>query len=303
MGTRTPAIVALAALVAVGIDAGLTINGVLSANTPSVVFSFGVADRNVTYCNSQALDLYIPATPAGHPLPLAVFVHGGGMTSGDKANINPVLLNALASAGFAVASVNYRLAPMSKFPAQIEDVKCAIRFLRDRAATYGLDSNQVFALGTSVGGQLVALAALTGSHSVFDVGSYLNQPSTVTAVVDMFGPANLSEDSGFSSDGILRVFGMNRSQSDLVRASPTHYVAANAPPILIVQGVRDAKVHESQSVELYNDLMAEGDQTQLVLVQNMGHMFVQVGARPINPSLEQIGQDIVDFFNQYTVSS
>jgi acetyl esterase/lipase len=225
------------------------------------------------------------------------------MTAGDKTDINPVFLNALAEAGYAVASVNYRLAPMSRFPAQIEDVKCAIRFLRDRAVIYGLDGSAIFAFGTSVGGQLVALAALTGPHSVFDVGAYLGQPSSVRAVVDIFGPANLSEGGGFSPTGVLRVFGANSSQSDLVRASPTHYVVANAPPMLLVHGVQDAKVPESQSVELYNDLAAAGDQAKLIPVQNMGHMFVQVGSKPLDPSLEQIGKDIVDFFNRYAVGS
>jgi acetyl esterase/lipase len=104
-------------------------------STAQVVFSLGTADRNVTYCNAQTLDLYIPAAATRRPLLAAMFVHGGGMTAGDKTNINPVFLNALASAGYAVASGNYRLAPMARFPAQIEDVKCAIRFLRDRAAT------------------------------------------------------------------------------------------------------------------------------------------------------------------------
>ncbi len=301
--TRTPGMVAIAAIVAIGLDAALTINGVLSANTPHVAFSLGTAERDVAYCNSETLDLYIPRASARHPLPLALFVHGGGMTSGDKTNISPAFLNALASAGYAVASVNYRLAPMAKFPAQIEDVKCAIRFLRDKAPTYGLDPSEMFAFGTSVGGQFVALAALTGPRSVFDVGPYLNQPSSVTAVVDMFGPTNLTEDAGFSPSGTLRAFGANVSRSDLVRASPTHYVVANAPPILLVQGVQDAKVHESQSIELYNDLSAVGDQSQLLLVQNMGHMFMQVGSKPLDPSLEQIGKDMVEFFNRYTVVS
>jgi len=301
--TRYPAVVAIAATAAISLYAAYTINSVISSSTPRVVFTLGTADRDVTYCNSQTLDLYIPSAAARHPLPLAVFVHGGGMTAGDKTNINPVFLNALASAGYAVASVNYRLAPMSKFPAQIEDVKCAIRYLRDRAATYGLDGTEIFAFGTSVGGQLVALAALTGPHSVFDVGPFLNQSSSVKAVVDMFGPANLTEDAGFSPSGVLRVFGANSSQSGLERASPTHYVVANAPPILLVHGVQDAKVPESQSIELYNDLAAAGDQTQLVLVANMGHMFVQVGSKPIDPSLEQIGKDVVDFFSRYAVGS
>jgi acetyl esterase/lipase len=222
------------------------------------------------------------------------------MIGGDKANINPVLLSALASAGYAVASVNYRLAPMSKFPAQIEDVKCAIRFLRDRAGTYGLDGSEMFAFGSSAGGELVAIAALTGSHSIFDVGPYLNQPSSLNAVVDMFGPANLTE--GVYPPALdLRIFGVNYSRSDLLRASPTNYVVPNAPPIMVVQGEQDQAVPAAQSIELFMDLGTVGDQSQIVLVHHMGHLFVQVGPKPISPSLHQIGEDMVDFFNQYRV--
>jgi acetyl esterase/lipase len=290
-------------LVAIGLDAGYSISSMISASTPAVAFNLGTADRDVTYCGSQTLDLYIPAAAARHPLPLVMFVHGGGMTSGDKDNIRPIFLNALASAGYAVASINYRLAPMSKFPAQIEDVKCAIRYLREKAVTYGLDANEIFAFGTSVGGQFVALAALTGPHSGFDVGPYLDQSSALRAVVDFFGPANMNERAGFTPAGTLRDFGSNSSAADLSRASPTHYVIPNAPPIMLVHGLQDAKVPESQSIELYNDLIAAGDQSELVPVQNMGHMFMQVGSSPLDPSLDQIGTDMVDFFNRYLAGS
>jgi acetyl esterase/lipase len=219
------------------------------------------------------------------------------MTSGDKSDINPVLLEALASAGYAVASVNYRLAPGSPFPTQLEDVKCAIRYLRAKAPSYGLNGNKMFAFGTSVGGQLVALAALTGPHSAYDVGPHQTVPSNLLAVADIFGPANLTETaSGFSSSGIEQVFGRN-DHRDLVLASPTHFVAPNSPPILLIQGVNDTKVLKSQSIELYRDLKTAGDRPQLVLVKNMGHMFVQVGPKPIDPSLRQIGRDMVSFFD------
>jgi len=295
---RKAAVVALAALVLICLYSAFTIHRVLSSNSPSeVVFTLGIVDRDVTYCDSQTLDLYIPREAVPHLLPVAVYVHGGGLTAGDKSDINPIFLNALASAGYAVASINYRLAPMSKFPAQIEDVKCAIRFLRSSATKYGLNAREMFAFGTSAGGQLVALAALTGPHSKFDVGAYSAEPSSVTAVADMFGPANLTEGGGgYSTADLQQVFS---TQGDIPQASPTHFVAANAPPMLIVQGLDDATVPASQSTELYEDLKAVGDQTQIVLVQNMGHMFVQVGSRPIDPSLGQLGQDLVNFFDGY----
>jgi len=243
------------------------------------------------------MDLYIQSVAVTRPLPIAIFVHGGGLTSGDKSDINPVFLNALASAGYAVASVNYRLAPQYKFPAQIEDLKCAITYIRDNAQRYGMNGTEMFAFGTSSGGELVALAALTGPHSAWDVGPYLNESSSLTAAVDMFGPANLTSFASYSEP--QKVFGDD--QNNLVLASPTHFVTANSPPILIIQGVNDTQVPESQSIQLYDELTAAGDQTQLILVQNMGHMFVQAGSEPITPSLAQIAQDMVSFFERYRV--
>lgn len=282
------------------LSAGLLVAGLMvgcSTAPGNVPFPLGTADRNLTYCNSQTLDLYIPRAAVTRPLPIAMYVHGGGMTAGGKSDLNPVFLDTLASAGYAVVSVNYRLAPQFKFPAQIEDVKCAIRYLRAKAHKYGLNASEIFAFGTSVGGQLAALAALTGPHSAFDVGPYATEPSNLTAVADIFGPANLTEPaSGFTPSGIQQVFGTN-DHRDLVLASPTHFVAPNSPPILLIQGVDDTKVLKSQSIELFSDLKAAGDHTQLVLVQNMGHMFTHVGPQPLNPSLQQIAKDVTSFFD------
>ncbi len=295
---KVSAVVCIIAIILISFYSAFTINHVIVSNAPPhVVFTLGTAHRDVTYANSQTMDIYIPNGTVTHPLPLAIFVHGGGMTSGDKADINPTFLDALASAGYVVASVNYRLAPQYKFPTQIEDLKCAIRYLRANAQIYGVNGSEIFLFGTSAGGELSAIAAFTGAHSEFDVGLYLNESSSVTAAVDMFGPANLTSYASYSTP--QKVFGDN--QSKLVIASPTYYVHANSPPILIIQGVKDKTVPESQSVELYSDLAAAGDQTQLILVQNMGHMFIQVGSEPIAPSLTQIAQDMVSFFEKYGV--
>ena len=295
---RVSAVICIVALILISLYSAIAIDNVIASNAPpTVVFALGSSYRDVTYCSSQTMDIYIPTAAVTHPLPVAIYVHGGGLTSGDKADINPVFLNALASAGYAVVSVNYRLAPLYKYPAQIEDVKCAIRYLRDNAQTYRVNGSQIFAFGTSSGGELVALAALTGPHSAFDVGPYLDASSRVTAVVDMFGPANLTSYASYSDT--LRVFGNN--QTKLVLASPTHFVTPNSPPIMIIQGENDTNVPESQSIQLYDKLTAAGDQTQLILVQDMGHMFVQAGSEPIAPSIPQIAQDMVTFFGRYGV--
>jgi acetyl esterase/lipase len=295
---RVSSVICIVAILLISLYSAFTIDTVIASNAPpTVAFTLGTAYKGVTYCNSQTMDIYIPSAAVARPLPVAIYVHGGGLSSGDKGDINPTFLNALASAGYAVVSLDYRLAPLYKYPAQIEDVKCAIRYLRANSQQYDVNGSEMFAFGTSSGGELVALAALTGPHSQFDVGPYANESSSLTAVVDMFGPANLTSYASYSDT--LRVFGNN--QTDLVLASPTHFVTPDAPPILIVQGVNDTNVPESQSIQLYNQLAAAGDQTQLVLVQNMGHMFVQVGSESINPSLQQIAQDMVSFFGRYGV--
>ena len=116
--------------------------------------------------------------------------------------------------------MNYRLAPEFRFPAQLEDVECAIRALRATAPNFGLNGNEIFAFGTSGGGQPAALAALSGPRSALDVEPYQTAPSTLRAVADLFGPANLTERaSGFTCTGIRQVFGSN-NRRDLVLASP-----------------------------------------------------------------------------------
>ncbi|HWT77692.1 MAG TPA: prolyl oligopeptidase family serine peptidase, partial [Candidatus Methylomirabilis sp.] len=92
-------------------------------------------------------------------------------------------------------------------------------------------------------------------------------------------------------------------RASLVLASPTHYAKANAPPILIVQGTADTTVPKSQSVELYRKLSAVGDQTQLISVHHMGHMFAQVGSQPIDPDVTQIAADMVSWFERHGAES
>jgi acetyl esterase/lipase len=300
-GPRVPAIVCVAAIVLICLYSVFAIHRVIVSNAPPPPprFTLGTAYRDVTYCNSQTLDVYVPRSAATRPLPLAIFVHGGGLTAGDKAYLNPTFLNALARAGFAVASLNYRLAPGNQFPAQIEDVKCGIRYLRAHAQAYDISPSKIFAFGTSYGGTLVALAALTGGHSRFDVGPYVTTSSAIVAASDMFGPADLP--GWISPQGFHVVFGGNRA--NLVLASPAHYVRANAPPILIVQGTADTTVPEAQSAELYRKLSVFGDHTQLILVHNMGHMFAQVGSQPVDPGLTQIAGDMVSWFKHYGAES
>src|SRR5271166_2501053 len=163
----------------------------------------------------QQLDLYMPTEQKN--MPLVVFVHGGGWEHGDKAgdSLNPNNLQLLWD-GYAMASVNYRLAPAAIWPAQIQDCKAAIRWLKAHAHEYGYDANRIAVMGESAGGQLVAMLGTTSGSKIFDVGENLDSSSDVTCVVDLFGPADFTVfDGTFSFIG-----GAPKDHLDLARGNP-----------------------------------------------------------------------------------
>ena len=137
------------------------------------------------------LDLYLPAK-ADHPLPVIVWIHGGGWLAGSKEGCPAV---PFVGKGYAVASINYRFSQHALFPAQIEDCKAAIRWLRANAKKYDLDASHVGVWGASAGGHLVALLGTTGGVKELEGnGGNLDQSSRVQCVVDWFGPTDFSQD-------------------------------------------------------------------------------------------------------------
>ena len=256
--------------------------------------------KDITYCTAGGVDLkadiYAPNNASG-PAALVVYVHGGAWVSGDKASgAGARDIPALLDAGFAVAGVNYRLAPDFKFPAMIEDVKCAIRFFRANAAAYGFDPARIGAWGGSAGGHLVSLLGLAGPSAGFDTGQYADYSSAVQAVVDMFGPADLTVDfAGAAGQLRANVFGSFSPAA----ASPVTYASPGDPPFLILHGDQDNVVPLAQSQRLLQALQAAGVPAELVVVQHAGHSFAQVGPDPISPSREQITQRVVAFFQEW----
>ena len=263
---------------------------------------------NVTYCTMGGerllMDIVLPGKPGPSPRPFVLYVHGGGWTMGGRSDLGYFNLK-LLSEGYAVGTLDYRLAPQYKFPAQIEDVKCAIRFVRKNAALIGVDPNKIAADGSSAGGNLVSLLGLTNS-SMWDVGPYANVSDNVSAVVDEFGPSNITSFLYYNAspgmrayyDGIFsEVFAS--SPELLSQASPVNHVTGNAPPFLIIQGLQDSTVPYNQSVQLYNLLVSAGDTANIILVENAGHMLVQVGPNPISPSMDSLNATVANFLNEH----
>jgi acetyl esterase/lipase len=225
----------------------------------------------------QKLDLYLPAQPKG---PLLVWIHGGGWRAGGKGN-PPGL--ALVKNGVAVASIEYRLSQHAIFPAQIEDCKAAIRWLRAHAAEYGYKPEMVAAWGASAGGHLVALLAVTGEVKDFEVGAHLGQSSAIQCGIDWFGPADFpGYDANLPTatvqrenpDSVLaQLFGGPVSQKlELAkRASPVTWVTKQSAPLLILQGTDDPLVPLDQSERLAKKYREAGATVVLEVIEGAGH--------------------------------
>lgn len=204
------------------------------------------------------LDLYLP-NDTRQP-PLVVWVHGGAWRRGSKESMP---LKALVQQGYAIASVDYRLSPVAKFPAQVHDCKAAIRFLRARQQKYGYDARRVGIAGNSAGGHLVALIGTTNGHKQLEgnVGEHLDQSSDVHAVVDYYGPTNFltilkqSTPHGLSVRVPalkLLLGGTPEEKPKLARlASPVFHVDQGDPPLLLIHGDQDPQVPINQSHELH----------------------------------------------------
>lgn len=259
------------------------------------------------------LDLYLPQG-AERPFPLIIWLHGGGWKHGDR-RLAPDLSRYFAERGLAMASIDYRLSDEATFPAQIHDVKAAIRWLRGNAAQFGFDGERIGLWGSSAGGHLAAIAALAGDGVLEADDWEANDVSAaVQAVVDGYGPTDFlqmdaqrqplppeKEDpesvrvppdkrtADADSFESLLVGAPIEERPDLVQAaSPLTYARPAAPPFLILHGLSDTAVPAQQSVLLYEVLIAHGNDVTLYLVEGLGHGFLNRNNFDQPPRLAQV---------------
>jgi len=210
------------------------------------------------------------------PLPVILSIHGGGWSSGSKAR-SPAIR--FAARGYAVASINYRLSGEAVFPAQIEDCKAAVRWLRANAVKYNLNPDRIAAFGSSAGGHLAAL--LGTSAGVAELEGVKPQPeesSRVQAVIDFFGPTDLLVMGGMhdrpdSPESRLIGGPIQELKDKAARANPILYLSRDDPPFLIVHGDQDRVVPLRQSQLLHEALVAAGVESTFRVVPGAGHGF------------------------------
>ena len=241
------------------------------------------AHRDLAYVANgherHKLDLYLPEMAEG-ALPLIIWIHGGGWQNGSKDGCPP-MRSGYTGRGYAVASINYRLSGHAIFPAQIEDCKAAIRWLRAHAKDYNLDANRFGVWGSSAGGHLVALVGTSGDVKEFDVGANTDVSSRVQAVCDYYGPTDFtvfvttprfeSHARAESPEAKLLGGAVMDNKDKAARANPITYVTKDDPPFLIVHGDKDPTVPINQSQMLFEALKEAGVSVHFHTIRGAGH--------------------------------
>lgn len=228
---------------------------------------------------SLLLDFYAPTHPRMEK-PLIIWVHGGAWRSGRKSDVP---IGKLREQGFAIASVDYRLSPVAKFPAQIHDIKTAIRYLRVNSDRFDVDANRFVLAGSSAGGHLAVLAGVT--DGVAELSGGTESPNLVSsgvqAIVSFYGAGNLqtilSQSTPFGLDvrvPALKLFlgGLPDQEPVLAKlASPIEHIDAHDPPLWLIHGDQDPQMPINQSHELVGAYKKVGLPVQFEVIHGGKH--------------------------------
>jgi acetyl esterase/lipase len=240
--------------------------------------------------NAQKLDIFLPDS-VKEINPVLIWIHGGGWKSGDKSEFrNTSRLTELRRRGYAVVVINYRLSGEAKFPAQIFDVKAAIRWIKANASTYKFNKDKVGVWGSSAGGHLSALAGTSGNVAELEDLNQGNSSfsSAVQVVVDWYGPTDFlkmdslalaqgctssTHNDANSPESMLIGFQITTRPDLVAKANPITYITNDDPPFFIEHGLTDCTVAYGQSQLLYNQLLPVlgSQKVKIKLLDATGH--------------------------------
>jgi acetyl esterase/lipase len=241
------------------------------------------------------LDIYQPSEQSSAPRPAVVLIHGGGWTSFDKSTMHTMGMF-LARCGFVAFAVDYRLMHGNEnlWPAQLDDVQRAVRWVRANAAKYGVDADHIGAFGHSAGAQLAALLGMEDTRDNSD-SALAKYSSRVQAVVEVSGPSDFTAHRDADDNAFLVTFfgGDYAAHSKVWQdASPVFHVSKNVSPFLIMHGTQDTDVPIAQSQELADKLRQAGASVKFVTVEDV-HTFQTPEAR------KRLALETQAFFTQY----
>jgi acetyl esterase/lipase len=264
---------------------------------------------DVPYCagggKTLLMDVYVPRVRVRNPTPAILWLHGGGWERGDKNGSSGARF--LAAEGFVTASIYYRLSVEAKFPADVEDCKCAVRYLRANAARYGVDPDRIGVAGASSGGHLALLVATTDASAGLEgEGGWPGVSSRVSAAASYYGPTDLrsirTDFGARAQSAIVKLIGKTPEEDPTAfeRASPIAHVARGEPPILMAHGDGDTLVPIEQSKRMLAAYRRAGLSARLVVVANANHDFAPVDSnKPLSPSVQRVHDLTVAFFKAH----
>ncbi len=253
----------------------------------------------------QIVDIYVPATKGPHPLVL--YIHGGGWVGGHTRHSGaladfPKVLAALAAEGFVVASLEYRLSGDAKFPAQVQDAKASLRFLRDNAAKYRIDASRVGIWGGSAGGHLTALTALSCKDTTLDPAA--SKDVCATAAVTWYGVFDFAALAAGRENGVdgaaERLLGCTArcSAETYAPASSVTYIDAKDPAFLLIHGTEDKVVPVEQSRIGEARLRAAGVPVESIYIAGVDHSFIGATPEQTREATLKATNATFDFFHQ-----
>lgn len=241
-----------------------------------------IIERDVEYGRAGdrplLLDIVRPKTAPEKPLPLVVFIHGGGWRHGDKTSGTRRVALLVATGNYIGASIGYRLTGEAKWPAQIHDCKAAIRWLRVNAEKYGIDPQRIAVWGSSAGGHLVNMLGTSGGVKELEGANGSPEASSrVRCVIDFCGPSNFlapeKMEGGRKPSAVTALLGGEpEDKKELAKeASPITYVSRDDPPFLIVHGTEDEIVPLQQAEMLNEALKKAGVDVTFIKIEGGGH--------------------------------
>ena len=260
----------------------------LAAPPDSIIWEEGVV-YSTPEGESLALNIARPKAESGLR-PAVLCIHGGGFRAGKRESYDALCMK-LAEKGFVAATITYRLAPKHQFPAAVHDCKAAVRWLRANASKYKIDPTKIGVTGGSAGGHLAQFLGVTAHVPQFEgTGGNSEQSSSVTCVVNVYGPSDFTKSYGKSVDAheVLPLWFGGNLETHLkqhIIGSPLYWVTPDAAPTLCIHGTEDKYVAHEQAVWIVDKLKSSTVEAELLTLEGAGHGFKGADAETADKAL------------------